>query len=641
MAPEFCRVIFGCAILLFEVFGPIWGQSDSLWLRTLDDQATDGILLSEKQAAWDTFAATDTSIETWKARQLDTISRYTGTDLFVASRILRLLLRYRKPRSPMEWKAFDFLTRQELNRLSAIDPGLIESIGALGKKRKTRMRGHTLLRWTRKWRPADQSYLLSPRSHPGSAYLGDPNHLLIQTRLQLGREWTLALCMEKDAGESIDDGLFDHWSGFIAWQPRERILERLILGSFHVQWGQGLCLWSGSRMDFRAGPDPMWNGRGVTPYSGAMEMLHLKGMASRWRWQDWRLELIAAHRYLNGSIDQESGLKVDIGGYSRTLNERARRSALSLSLFGTYLRWTKKHQRIGLIYRTQLLNGRRKVRREAEQVLAAEYLLQWKKNRIYAEGSLKSQGGAAWIIGSHLPLIPRMVFGLHLRKISKNYPSSTSRLYERSTDNGVFEQELRITAECSDRLKVDGFILHRQMLDPANLQASQQLGVRGYFNARPGLSFSFGLRQRMKGTHETNALSSSPFSLGSLFLQRDQTLNERMRLLSRIASVHSDRSLLPQGGLLFQEFVFRSRSVRASARMTGFSTPDHAHRMYTYRGDVRYGFSVPAYHGRGVEFHALIGLKKGDWLLEARFTMRKTHGLPEDTDLRMQLIRSF
>ena len=32
----------------------------------------------------------------------------------------------------------------------------------------------------------------------------DPNHVLVQTRLQQGRELVLALCMEKDAGEPFD-----------------------------------------------------------------------------------------------------------------------------------------------------------------------------------------------------------------------------------------------------------------------------------------------------------------------------------------------------------------------------------------------------------------------------------------------------
>ena len=61
---------------------------------------------------------------------------------------------------------------------------------------------------------------------------------------------------------------------------------------------------------------------GRDPYSGAMEMLHLKGLASRWRWQHWRLELVGSRRYLNGSFAGASVPRVDISGYNRTpMNE--------------------------------------------------------------------------------------------------------------------------------------------------------------------------------------------------------------------------------------------------------------------------------------------------------------------------------
>ena len=644
MALEFHPAVFGIVALYCAASGPICAQSDSLWARPLGDRpASEMLPLEDQWASWDTssLTATYSSIESWKAQQLDTIARHTGTDLFVASRIRRLLLRHPFPKSPLEWKAYDFLTKKELERLMAIDPKVIGSISALGKNRKNNIRGQVLWRWTRKWSSSDQSYALSPLNHPGSAYLGDPNHVLVQTRLQQGRELVLALCMEKDAGEPFDNQLFDHWSGFIACTPKNGLLQRLILGSFHVQWAQGLSLWSGSQMDFRSSSDPMWNGRGVTPYSGAMEMLHLKGLASRWRWQHWRLELVGSRRYLNGSFAGASVPRVDISGYNRTPNERMRRSSLRLDLIGGYLRWTKKHQRIGLIYRSQSLSSRTEAQRQTEQVLAAEYLLQWKKNRLYAEAGVKSTGGTAWILGSHLQLIPRMRFGLQVRRISNHYPSSTSRLYERATDYGLFERELRMKADCSDRLQLDGFILLRQSLDPTISSAPQEMGIRGHLTVRPDLNMSFGMRQKVKGTTETSAAASGPSSISTHFIQRDQTLNERMQLRSRVTIVHSDRSLLPKGGLFFQEFIFQTEKLKAAARLTGFSIRDYAHRIYAYRTDVRHGFSVPAYSGQGAELHILMGYKKKGWLLEARYTYRKIEGILDKTEIRMQLICSF
>ena len=145
----------------------------------------------------------------------------------------------------------------------------------------------------------------------------------------------------------------------------------------------------------------------------------------------------------------------------------------------------------------------------------------------------------------------------------------------------------------------------------------------GDITIRPDLNISFGIGQGQR-TIETSDEASGPSSISTQFIQRNQILSELVQLRSRIGIVHSDRSLLPKGGLFFQEFIYRTEQLKAAARLTGFSIPDLAHRIYAYRTDVRYGFSVPAYYGQGAELHILMGFKEGGWLLEARCTGRST-----------------
>ena len=278
-------------------------QSDSLWAQPLSDRPASEMMTEDQWTSWDTssLTATYSSIESWKAQQLDTIARHTGTDLFVASRIRRLLLRHPFPKSPLEWKAYDFLTKNEMQRLMAIDPKVIGSISALEREgRTTSVAGHF-----GGGRESGGHPIRGMRCRR-SAILGAPTwrprHLLVQTRLQHGRELSDGLCMEKDAGEPFDDQLFDHWSGFIAWTPKNGLLRRLILGSFHVNGHRAEHLWSGSPMDFRSASDPMWNGRGVTQRTLEPWKCSTSKLAGRWRWQDWRLELVGSRRYLNGSF---------------------------------------------------------------------------------------------------------------------------------------------------------------------------------------------------------------------------------------------------------------------------------------------------------------------------------------------------
>ena len=49
-----------------------------------------------------------------------------------------------------------------------------------------------------------------------------------------------------------------------------------------------------------------------------------KRLASRWRWQHWRLELVGSRRYLGSFFAGASVPEVDISGYNRTPNERMR-----------------------------------------------------------------------------------------------------------------------------------------------------------------------------------------------------------------------------------------------------------------------------------------------------------------------------
>ena len=137
--------------------------------------------------------------------------------------------------------------------------------------------------------PADSAYL-----KPGSVYLGTPQKLYLRYAFNAANRFRIGITTEKDAGEvllkrSFGDSvnqLLGHRPAFpdflsaFAFVSDLGIIKKAVIGDYHLEFGQGLTLWSG--LTFGASSQACqirYFGKGIRPNTSANENRFFRGAA--------------------------------------------------------------------------------------------------------------------------------------------------------------------------------------------------------------------------------------------------------------------------------------------------------------------------------------------------------------------------
>ena len=115
-----------------------------------------------------------------------------------------------------------------------------------------------------------------------ASYSGAAYHLLTRYRFHYTNRIAASLTTEKDAGEPLFSRSrgFDFYSGHVSYEG-EKLIKRVVLGDYSLQFGQGLSMWSG--MAFGKGSlinSVVKSGLGLKPYTSANESSFLRGAAA-------------------------------------------------------------------------------------------------------------------------------------------------------------------------------------------------------------------------------------------------------------------------------------------------------------------------------------------------------------------------
>ncbi len=141
---------------------------------------------------------------------------------------------------------------------------------------------------------------------PNSRYLGSPWRLYTRYRFKYMNRISIGFTAEKDAGEeffrgSQKDG-FDYYSAH-AFISGFKGIDKLAIGDYHVQMGQGLTMWSGLARGKSADLFSIKrNGRGVTPYRSVDENNFLRGAALTLRKSDFEFTVFGSSKKRDANV---------------------------------------------------------------------------------------------------------------------------------------------------------------------------------------------------------------------------------------------------------------------------------------------------------------------------------------------------
>jgi len=307
-------------------------------------------------------------------------------------------------------------------------------------------------------------------------YLGSPFSFDWRCQLSVSN-WRFGSHIAKDAGEPFwhqgKNGGFDFLSAFAAWKnPNNlRVLSKMLLGSYQLQWGQGLQLWTsrglGKSIDLL---QLVRNPQGLQPYQSNDEQRFLQGAAIQLHKAPYELLLFGSYKFTDTKSPIDSN-QVEFNfsytsGYHRTAMEIARRRLLQEQLLGIAFSKSGSVFRSGIMLLYQQARLRLSIADtldSAFQMMSAQLLSTglyargtWRQFYFYGEAVLCShqQFNLKQKSAINLALVyfcdPKIEIGIHLR----NYGSSYKAFYANPIGNsslGVNERGLIMQYKCQLR----------------------------------------------------------------------------------------------------------------------------------------------------------------------------------------------
>lgn len=505
--------------------------------------------------------------------------------------------------------------------------------------------------------------------HPGSAYLGSPDRYYARYAFNYKNLFRFGFTLDKDPGELVNksklpDTLqqmigdkigpgFDFFSAF-AYAETKGIIKQVAIGDYHLEFGQGLTLWSG--LSFGKSSEAIQLrkfGRGIKPNTSANENRFFRGAAVTFGYRNIQLTAFYSSNKVDSNIerdvvDQDEGVtSIMETGMHRTINELLDKRSLDITAYGAHISYQTGILQLGLTsYNTATgipitpsgeLYKQFNYTGNALTNYGADASVNLNKISFFGEVSMSSNGGKAGLVGINTFLSDRLTVTMLYHNYGKDYQNLYNNpFYESSSianEQGIY---IGLKALISRQLSLSGYIDHfrfpwlKYRVDAPSTGRDYLFQVT-YTSIKPVTSY---IRIRFKDKQENEIL---PYDYTKKIAE--VVRNEFRFFISyqiwptitfknRIDMVFFQKEFNPSenGYMIFQDILFRPKEfpVELTFRYALFGTDGYDSRIYSYENDVLYAFSVPSYFGDGQRIYLMARWKINNsidfWLRVARTT---------------------
>ncbi|MBN2638488.1 MAG: hypothetical protein JXR65_05315 [Bacteroidales bacterium] len=492
--------------------------------------------------------------------------------------------------------------------------------------------------------PADSAFL-----KPGSAYLGTPQKLYFRYAFQADQRIKAGITAEKDAGEvfmgsKLNDSVqqllsktpgFPDFISAYALVSDFGVLKKAVIGDYHLEFGQGLTLWSGLAFGKSSQATQVkYYADGIRPNTSVNENLFFRGVAAEFGYKNLKLTTFYSNKKYDANLEKDDSTELELAtslqetGYHRTINELNDKNALAVSLFGAHLNYEYKQIRVGgTWYKSQLnIPLQRNIDPyalynfygKALQNAGLDLNVGFSKFSFFSELGYSSNGGLAGIAGLNTFFSDRLSLTLLYRNYSKKYQTLFANPFRVSghvgNEKGIY---LGLEALLAKSMTLNAYVdlytfpwLRYQSNAPSsgksyllqlNFEPKQNLGMY--------LQFRFTQKQINYTANDSYFAQLKNENRYELSYQISYTLFQNFILKNRLEYVHygfvEDQQL---GFLFYQDVFYKPAKIPLSAglRLAMFNTGGWNSRIYTYENDVLYAFSIPALYDHGFRTYFLL-----------------------------------
>lgn len=475
-----------------------------------------------------------------------------------------------------------------------------------------------------------------------SRYLGSADKLLMRLILEPAKNISLRLSAEKDAGEELiwDPSTKRYGADFISFHIAVKDvgkIERIVVGDYQLQFGQGLVLGAGFAPG--KGSETITTLKrgdlGIRPYTSVMESGYFRGVAATLKTGKFSItngisvaNRDAIEQVSSDSIREQNFISaIQVTGFHRTPNEIAAKSAikehafmtntsyksanrrLEVGLTGVYTRFEVPRFPVKRIYNQFEFTGR------DNYTVGAYYNYNWQNMIFFGEAALSKSGGTGIVNGALINLARKWEMSLLFRKYERNFHTFYGFSFGENTrainETGIYlglkythSRKLSLTAYFDQfyfpwlKYRVNAPSSGSELLARINLRPDKKLAIYGQYR-REGKAINSG--------EDANIVDVVTGIKQNYLANIDFLATRSIGFKSRLQfSTYKKEGVFTKGFVLAQDVNFAFWKLKFSSRIALFDTDNYDNRQYVYERDVLHSFSIPAYYGRGIRTYMMV-----------------------------------
>jgi len=482
---------------------------------------------------------------------------------------------------------------------------------------------------------------------PNSRYLGSKPKLYTRYRFKYGRNISIGITAEKDAGEEFFNGSqpngYDYYSAHL-FAKNIGFVKRLAIGDYQVQLGQGLNIWSGISFGKSAQVLNIKKaGQVVKPYTSVDENRFMRGGAATIGIKNIEVTAFYSQKQIDGNVaevtssDTASQEVIQVtsfqqSGFHSTPGELEDKHSVGETLMGGNIAYKGKKTKLGVTavssaYSVDLNRNLREYNQfdfsgNGNFTIGADYNFIHRNVNVFGEVSRSQNGGIAYINGAIISLDPRLAISVLHRHFDRNYQNLFSNALSESSRN-VNEDGWYVGATSRIngrwtlsayydifefpwlRFKTDAPSTGSEWLVQLNYKPSKKIEM--YIRGR-GESKQENTTEDVEGIDHLVSRKRTYLRYHASYKISDAVrLKSRMELAQFVLGENEPEN----GYVLYQDVSYKMSQVPVtfSLRFAMFETDTYNARIYAYESDVLYAYSIPAYFHSGTRTYIMARVK--------------------------------
>ena len=388
-------------------------------------------------------------------------------------------------------------------------------------------------------------------------------------------------------------------------------VEKLIVGRYNLQFGQGLTLWTGLRPFSFIGQTPVHYGSGVRPSSAFYEEDYQEGVAATVN--------VGLGMHLSAFMSRTGGENM-LGGHVTYRNGN-----LVIGLTGVYTSLDDSLSLNDYVYNQNYFQGKKLGN------FGVDVAWQWSKILLYGEGSMSSEGKPAVIAGATITGSGANRFGVSYRYYDALYHNLHAQGYSIGRNQGeqgvTFDAQTRLPFGVLAVISADihSFPSLRYGAYSPSSGAWVRLRLGRSFGRHVDCALRYAYRQK---EHNVPNIDSTSY-LGERTL-RQQVQGEvkanvgAWQFSARaMYSLFESRNGEPQKGwLVAQSARYTNKGLQATASAAWFDVDGYYARLYLSESSLQYAWSMPMLTGRGVRASVVLRYAfNKSWSIAAKYAL--------------------